>query len=581
MIGSISKIRPCGHHHYYKYAHATEGRHPEDYNGKKYDMYQVSREYWKDVDEDDCWNFSLENAKSLTHCCFELGRFTKFKSKTPKLTNAYCMFTGDNGKTSPYITEIEMDYDNLTNVTCLFYGFNLKELPPNFNPKTRNFEYMLTSSVNNIANANGGVFPFYEILNEAVSTKSMFTYSGDYAMDDRYTFEDVTNAQSMFYINSNVGINHFPANLSFKNVTTISDLCFNGGYNRHNRLAIFQTKDTMSKLKTMNRAFYNAYSLYSLYPDYDSFSLPSLTNASECFYGCILDRASIIKLSNALPDWSNDTAAHNITIGCHIDNKFNPEVNIALKKLNHNYVTPIEENGEALPETITSSKNWALAVQWNGAENGSIDEIIDNTPLELDTIRLPENYTRCEYLEDTGTQFIDTGYVPTNTTGIYGFAKQLIHTNSYFAGSGEETSNTRFTAPIWLKHTANTCGFGWRTWTSYGQVGDGKSFESYLNYKNDRIAKLCHRGSVTKTNNLGNLNFTPTRSIYMFKTNHDKAGPWMGRIYRVKISEGSEVIRDFIPCLNADGVPCMRDIINGVDYTNDGEGIFRYKIHEN
>lgn len=581
MIGSISKVRPCGHHHHYKYAHAKNGTHPTNSNAKNMDLNIIDREFYNDVDENNCWNFSLENASALTNRCFELGRFTKFKTKTPKLTNAYQMFTSDNGYASPALTEIEMDYDNLTSVGYLFYGMQLSDLPANFNPKTRNFEQLLSTCVNHIANANGGVFPFYEVLNEAVSARNMFTYSGDYAMDDRYTFEDVTNAQGMFYINSMVGINHFPANLSFKNVTTINNLCFNGGYNRHNRLAIFQTKDTMSKLTTMNGAFYNAYCLYSLYPDYDSFSLPSLTDANNCFYGCILDRASIIKLSDALPDWSNDSAAHNITIGCHIDNKFNTEVNIALKKLNHNYVTPIEENGEALPETITSSKNWTLTVQWNGAENGSIDEIIDNTLLEFDTIQLPENYTRCEYLEDTGTQYIDTGYVPTNTTGIYGFAKQLIHQNTHFVGSGQDTSSTGFTAPRWLKHTSNACGFGWKTWTSYGQIGDGKSFESYLNYKNDRIAKICHRSSVTKTNNLGNLNFTPTRSIYMFKTNQDGAGPWMGRIYRVKISEGSEVIRDFIPCLNADGIPCMRDIINGVDYTNDGEGIFRYKIYEN
>jgi hypothetical protein len=88
MIGSISKIRPCGHHHYYKYAHVKTGIHATNTNAKNHDITRVEREFYNDVDENNCWNFSLENATALTNCCFELGRFTKFKTKTPKLTNA-------------------------------------------------------------------------------------------------------------------------------------------------------------------------------------------------------------------------------------------------------------------------------------------------------------------------------------------------------------------------------------------------------------------------------------------------------------------------------------------------------------
>ena len=84
------------------------------------------------------------------------------------------------------------------------------------------------------------------------------------------------------------------------------------------------------------------------------------------FNRCILDKPSIIKLSNALPDWSNDTTVHNITIGCHIDHKYDPEVNVALKKLQNSYITPIEEFGASLPEEITIDKGWTINVQWNG-----------------------------------------------------------------------------------------------------------------------------------------------------------------------------------------------------------------------
>lgn len=367
MIGSISKVRPCGHHHYYKYAHATEGRHPEYANGKKYDMYQVSREYWNDVDENNCWNFSLENAKRLRDCCFELGTFTKFKSKTPKLTDASQMFTGDNGRKSPAITEIEMDYDNLTSVICLFYGMRLNDLPANFNPKTRNFEHLLTQTAKSIATAHGGKFPYYQILNEVITGIHMFVRNA-MILDDNYTFENLTNGNGMFIANGSGGcLQTCPTNLSFKNATNLSRcfMLFNAN-SASSSFTFFQTKDIMEKLVSAYSMFHNQNNLSSLYPDYESFSWPKLSTASGMFNGCILDKPSILKLKDALPDWSGDTTEHSITIGCHIDHKYDPEVNIALKKLQSSYITPIEELGGSLGETVTTDKGWTITVQWNG-----------------------------------------------------------------------------------------------------------------------------------------------------------------------------------------------------------------------
>lgn len=361
MISSISKVRPCAHSHYYKYAHATEGKHPDYSNGKKYDMYQVSREYWNDVDEDNCWNFSLENAKSLNSCCFELGRFTKFKSKTPNLTYANEMFTGDNGRTSPPITELEIDFDNLTSVHHLFYGMPLKNIPNGFNPKTRDFYHLFSSGTAGSISKNNTIFPFNEVINEVEDGTFMFIRNG-FTISDDYTFENVKNASWMFrgwsYYDTTTNI---PKKLSFKNVENFYET-FTGCEN----LTYFQTVDEMSKMTSSTGSFSGCKKLSALYPDYESFSWPKLSTASNMFNMCILDKPSIIKLSNALPDWSNDTAAHNITIGCHIDHKYDPEVNIALKKLQNSYITPIEDCGSSLTEEITEDKGWTLTVQWNG-----------------------------------------------------------------------------------------------------------------------------------------------------------------------------------------------------------------------
>lgn len=246
-------------------------------------------------------------------------------------------------------------------------------MPENFNPKTRNFDHLFTSgSAQSIADAHNGVFPYYPILNEATGTSRMFIRNKLY-MDENYTFENTTNASGMFGFGTrNNTLLECPKNLSFKNVTDLSNFVFLGSQPGAVTFTWFQTKDTMEKLTTANSAFYNQTYLSDLYPDYESFSLPALSTASNMFYGCTLNATSIKKLSDALPVW--ESGSHPITIGCHIDHKigchidhkYDPEVNIALKKLQSSYITPIEELGFTLPEEITSFKGWTLTVQWNG-----------------------------------------------------------------------------------------------------------------------------------------------------------------------------------------------------------------------
>jgi hypothetical protein len=201
-----------------------------------------------------------------------------------------------------------------------------------------------------------GKFPFHEVINNATGISYLCRVDGE--MDERYTFENATDALGMAYAN---GFTKVPPRLSLKNVTN-----FQYANYANTKIEYFQTVDEMSKMTTASYAFMRCTNFSSLYPDYESFSWPKLSDATNMFNGCILDKPSIIKLSNALPDWTGDTKAHNITIGCHIDHKYDPEVNVALKKLQSSYTTPIEELGGSLCETVTTDKGWTITVQWNG-----------------------------------------------------------------------------------------------------------------------------------------------------------------------------------------------------------------------
>lgn len=199
---------------------------------------------------------------------------------------------------------------------------------------------------------------------------------------------------------------------------------------------------------------------------------------------------------------------------------------------------------------------------------------------EEEQIILPDGFTRAVYLESTGTQYMDTEYVPTANSGLWIDAQQITHSNGHPMGSGWDGNNPAdgFTAPRWLKSTGNTCGFGWKTWVLWSYNGNGKRFKSTLNYVNSKKAEMIIDGETVNSSTLGELGFTPSKSIYLFSTNYANSSTlnWNGRIYRAKISEGTEVVRDFIPCTDADGVPCMYDIITQTAYYNEGSGTFLY-----
>ena len=201
---------------------------------------------------------------------------------------------------------------------------------------------------------------------------------------------------------------------------------------------------------------------------------------------------------------------------------------------------------------------------------------------EEEQIILPDGFTRAVYLESAGTQYIDTEYIPTANSGLWIDAQQITHSNGHPMGSGWDSNNPAdgFTAPRWLKRGDNTCGFGWKTWVSWGYNGNGKRFKSTLNYFNSKKAEIIIDGKTVNSSTLEDLGFTPSKSIYLFSTNYANSSTlnWNGRIYRAQISEGTEIVRDFIPCTDADGVPCMYEVIEGKAYYNKGSGLFSYKL---
>lgn len=178
------------------------------------------------------------------------------------------------------------------------------------------------------------------------------------------------------------------------------------------------------------------------------------------------------------------------------------------------------------------------------------------------------------YLESTGTQYIDTGVMVTDTTGYY---IELLPTDTkdqiYF---GVRSYNQ-----LGSNGELYKLYFGWKGVNTNSKYRPAlfadKKNEITLNYFNDRKAFF---NGVTDVNYV--LNFetisspsSQTLTLLARKENSGVVTYNAGcKLYAFKVSEGETIVRDFIPVLDWNDVPCMYDKVSGKLFYNKGTGEF-------
>ena len=69
--------------------------------------------------------------------------------------------------------------------------------------------------------------------------------------------------------------------------------------------------------------------------------------------------------------------------------------------------------------------------------------------------------------------------------------------------------------------------------------------------------------------------FESTVTMALFKSKPLDRG-FRGKIYSCKHYNGDKLIQDFVPCLDAEGVPCMFDLVSRKSFYNVGTGSFTW-----
>lgn len=187
--------------------------------------------------------------------------------------------------------------------------------------------------------------------------------------------------------------------------------------------------------------------------------------------------------------------------------------------------------------------------------------------------RLPEGYTELEYIESTGTQYINSGVTPDNTLRVvadYEYTQNAIPYPTVF-GAWDDSVVGAF---MLLTYASN-----WSTQGLYfGSVNVTPSVYTPPNTRhtidaNQNVWTLDENSLYT----FPSTPFTGNTPIYIFSYkpgNNPPANLTSMRLYSMRMLKNGALIRDFVPCKNPLGEIGLYDLLGGSFYWNAGIGFF-------
>lgn len=193
--------------------------------------------------------------------------------------------------------------------------------------------------------------------------------------------------------------------------------------------------------------------------------------------------------------------------------------------------------------------------------------------------QLPTEYQEVEYIKSSGTQYINTGVIPTVDTGvkIRGHFTSVRDEHNIILGASDQT-----TFADGKPYSVDPCPD--RVYFPFGGfMGDStdtititqtknKQYEYALNYMDSGKASvdtlqitLPTRTSVT------------SKALYLFCLNGNGTAGYYAHfaLEYLQITQGENVIHDYVPCYRkADNVAGLYDLVTGTFLANAGSGTF-------
>lgn len=181
---------------------------------------------------------------------------------------------------------------------------------------------------------------------------------------------------------------------------------------------------------------------------------------------------------------------------------------------------------------------------------------------------LPDEYQEVEYIESTGTQYIDTGFIPNQDTKVYAKIKTTTLPSGNKTIFGSRTSASQ-------NHYGATIATNW--YTGYGSQNKNTNWIATVDteyiIKKEKEKFILNDNETTQ--NI--TEFTCPGNMYIFAMNQlDSVIAYSPiKLYYLKIYDNDTLIRHFIPCYRkSDDEIGLYDLVEKTFYSNDGTDVF-------
>ena len=180
---------------------------------------------------------------------------------------------------------------------------------------------------------------------------------------------------------------------------------------------------------------------------------------------------------------------------------------------------------------------------------------------------LPDGFTKLAYIQSSGTQYIDTGFKPNQSTRV-------------IAVVGADDSDCIFgTADGYGSKMYSFIGIGSNSFRSdYGNTLDSVNLSDsvlaspFKIDKNENITSV--NGTVLLTSTSNTFQCSYPLLIFAFNNVGSVLAYASFKLYSLKIYDSGTLIRDFIPCISDSGAIGLYDLVNRQFYGNAGTGVF-------
>lgn len=189
---------------------------------------------------------------------------------------------------------------------------------------------------------------------------------------------------------------------------------------------------------------------------------------------------------------------------------------------------------------------------------------------------LPDGYTKVDYLQSSGTQWIDMGIAPDqNTKVILKVLATNLNGSSGVSLIGSRSSNN--SSDQFFTYISADQGLLFR-------VDGDEAPSAFTKFKVNTLYTITlsssrflvyDNGIRVLAMYLSSSDFTSTVTMALFRAKPFSMG-FIGNIYVCKHYNNDHLIQHFVPCLDSDGIPCMYDLVSKTAFYNQGTGSFTW-----